>query len=115
MAMEFHRGRMIDHIHLVVRDVAAARRFYASVLAVFGIGIQREGDGWFSADELFVSSGEPLTGRVHLAFQARDRRQVEAFHEAGMAIGAPDNGSRASGPITPATMPLICSTPMETI
>jgi catechol 2,3-dioxygenase-like lactoylglutathione lyase family enzyme len=101
MAMEFHRGRMIDHIHLVVRDVSASRNFYGSVLAVFGIGIDHEGDGWFSADELFVSGGEPLTGRVHIAFQSRDRRQVEAFHETGMAIGATDNGKPGERPYHP--------------
>lgn len=26
--MQFHRGRLIDHVQLVVKDLAAARRFY---------------------------------------------------------------------------------------
>ena len=29
---ELHRGRLIDHIQLVVRDLAASRRFYEAVL-----------------------------------------------------------------------------------
>lgn len=30
--MEFHRGRLIDHVHLRVADVAASKRFYRAVL-----------------------------------------------------------------------------------
>lgn len=30
--MQLHRGWMIDHIQLVVRDLAASRRFYGAVL-----------------------------------------------------------------------------------
>ncbi len=33
---ELHRGRLIDHLQLVVRDLAASRRFYEAVLAVVG-------------------------------------------------------------------------------
>ncbi|RUZ35288.1 VOC family protein, partial [Mesorhizobium sp. M7A.F.Ca.US.003.02.1.1] len=29
---ELHRGRLIDHIQLVVRNLAASRRFYEAVL-----------------------------------------------------------------------------------
>jgi hypothetical protein len=30
-----YRGRLIDHLQLVVRDVAASRRFYAAVQVSF--------------------------------------------------------------------------------
>jgi catechol 2,3-dioxygenase-like lactoylglutathione lyase family enzyme len=96
---ELHRGRLIDHIQLVVRDLPASRRFYEAVLAVMGVPISGEGDGFFWADELVVSSADSpvalvqLTGRVHLAFQAPDRQTVNAFHEAGIAAGGRDNGA----------------------
>ena len=32
MTTELHRGRMIDHVHLVVGDLAANRRFYRAVI-----------------------------------------------------------------------------------
>jgi len=89
--MEFYRGRLIDHVHLVVRDVAASRRFYTAVLDVFGIPVEG-GDTWFAADELYISSGDPLTGRVHLAFQAPDTAAVRRFHEVALASGGRDNG-----------------------
>lgn len=99
--MEFHRGRLIDHVHLVVGDVAASRAFYASVLGALGISIQRDGDGWFQVDELFVSGGTPLTGRIHLAFQAATRELVDRFHAAGLAAGARNNGAPGERPYHP--------------
>lgn len=96
---ELHRGRLIDHIGLVVADLPACRRFYGAVLGVLGIPIGGEGEHFFWADELYVSAegseDAPFgpTGRHHLAFQARDRAMVDAFHAAGLAAGGQDNGA----------------------
>lgn len=89
---EWHRGRLIDHVSLVVTDYEACRRFYAAVLAILGVPLV-EGDGYFFADELFVSPGEPATGRAHLAFQAGDEETVHRFHAAALAAGGRDNGA----------------------
>ncbi len=90
---EHHLGRLIDHVHLRVRDLAASKRFYRAVLAALGHELTGDGDDYFAADELFASDdGEP-TERLHLAFQARDRESVEAFHRAALAAGGRDNGS----------------------
>jgi len=88
----WHRGRLIDHVSLVVADFEACKRFYAAVFEVLGVPVN-EGDGYFFADELFVSPGEPLTGRAHIAFQAADRAMVERFYEAALAAGGRDNGA----------------------
>jgi catechol 2,3-dioxygenase-like lactoylglutathione lyase family enzyme len=96
---ELHRGRLIDHVQLVVRDLSNSRRFYAAVLDALDIPIGGEGDGFFWADELFVSTADSqgaegrLTGRHHLAFQAKSRAVVDAFHEAALANGGVDNGA----------------------
>ena len=91
--MEFHLGRLIDHVHLRVADLEASKRFYGAVLEVLGRGLTMEGEGYFSADELFVSDdGEP-TARLHLAFQAADRGGVRRFHAAALAAGGRDNGA----------------------
>lgn len=104
---ELHRGRLIDHIQLVVRDLAASRRFYQAVFDTIGIPIAGEGDDYLWADELFISSatsdaaaGE-LTGRHHLAFQSRDRATVDAFHKAALAAGGTDNGAPGGRPYHP--------------
>ena len=97
--MELHRGRLIDHIQLVVRDLAASRRFYEAVFEVIGVPIAGEGEDYFWADELFISTADSkaaagkLTGRHHIAFQAKDRETVERFHKEGLAAGGTDNGA----------------------
>jgi catechol 2,3-dioxygenase-like lactoylglutathione lyase family enzyme len=105
--MELHRGRLIDHLQLVVRDLPASRRFYQAVFDTLGIPIAGEGDTYFWADELFISSADSeaaagqLTGRHHLAFQARDRATVAAFHSAALASGGKDNGAPGERPYHP--------------
>jgi catechol 2,3-dioxygenase-like lactoylglutathione lyase family enzyme len=105
--MELHRGRLIDHVQLVVRDLAAAQRFYAAIFDVLDIPIGGTGDDFFWADELFVSTpgskaahGQ-LTGRHHLAFQARDRGMVENFYKAALANGGKENGPPGERPYHP--------------
>ena len=96
---ELHRGRLVDHVQLVVRDLKASKRFYEAILEVLNIPMGGSGDGYFWADELFVSTKESeaaqgaLTGRCHLAFQARDRAMVDAFYKAAMAHGGKDHGA----------------------
>ena len=95
---ELYRGRLIDHIQLIVRDIDASRRFYEAVFAAIGIPIAGDGKDYFWADELFISTADSeaaagkLTGRHHIAFQTKDRAMVDAFYEAGLAAGGKDNG-----------------------
>lgn len=104
---ELHRGRLIDHLQLVVRDLEASQAFYAAVFDVLGVPIGGSGDDYFWVDELFVSTADSeaaqgaLTGRHHLAFQARDRAMVDAFHEAALAHGGTDNGAPGERPYHP--------------
>ena len=104
---ELHRGRLIDHIQLVVRDLSASRTFYEAALGALGIPIGGADEGYFWADELFVSSADSLaaqghlTGRYHLAFQARDEAAVKAFYDAALAHGGKDNGAPGPRPYHP--------------
>lgn len=96
---ELHRGRLIDHIQLVVRDLPASRRFYTAIFESLNIPIGGIAEDYFWADELFISSSSSvaaqgvLTGRHHLAFQAQDREMVDAFHAAALSAGGKDNGA----------------------
>ena len=104
---ELHRGRLIDHIQLVVRDLPASQAFYGAVFEVLQVPMGGTGDGYFWADELFVSTAGSeaaqgvLTGRHHLAFQARDRAMVDAFYRAALASGGKDNGGPGERPYHP--------------
>lgn len=98
-AQEIHRGRLFDHVQLVVRDLAASQAFYTAVLQALQVPLGGADEGYFWADELFVSSADSpaaqghLTGRTHLAFQAQDRAMVDAFYRAALAHGGTDNGA----------------------
>ena len=93
------RGRLIDHLQLVVRDLNASKRFYKAVFDTLGIDIGGEGPGFFWADELVISSTDSpasqgkVTGPTHLAFQSPDRQTVDRVHAAALAAGGKDNGA----------------------
>lgn len=96
---ERYRGRLIDHIGMVVRDFAASKAFYTAVFKALNIPIGGSDERNLWADELFISTSDSdeveghLTGRIHLAFQAQDRAMVDAFYRAAIAQGGRDNGA----------------------
>ena len=104
---EVYRGRLIDHIQLVVADLAVSRSFYSAIFDVLKIPVSGEGEGFFWADELVVSAADSeaaqgvLTGRHHLAFQAMNREMVDLFYKQALAYGGKDNGPPGERPYHP--------------
>jgi catechol 2,3-dioxygenase-like lactoylglutathione lyase family enzyme len=91
--MIYHRGRLIDHVHLRVTDLAASKRFYRAILAALGIDPSYESDEAIGFDELWIDAADKAgPSRVHLAFQAPDQDTVKRFFEAGLKAGGRDNG-----------------------
>jgi catechol 2,3-dioxygenase-like lactoylglutathione lyase family enzyme len=89
--VEYHLGRVLDHVHLRVHDVAVSRRFYEAVLGALGRDVMG-GDGYFYSDELFVSDDGRPTQNMHIAFQTDGPEAVARFYEAAIAAGGRDNG-----------------------
>src|SRR4051794_1757094 len=106
---------MIDHIGLRARDahgVQTLKTFYAAVLKTLGYEVLREfsaadnigyigvGMGMEGKPDFWIgtTTAAPMepSGHMHLAFVAKDRAAVDAFHRAALAAGAKDNG--APGP-----------------
>ena len=88
---------MIDHISIGVRDIAAAKKFYAQALAPLGYTVMMEfpegtGLGAEGKPDLWLVQRDPGAGN-HVAFVCRDRQTVDAFHEAALAAGGTDNGA----------------------
>ncbi|MDO9413547.1 MAG: VOC family protein [Pseudolabrys sp.] len=106
-AHELHRGRLIDHVQIVVDDLDASKRFYEAVFKVLDIPVVVQKEGFFWADEFVVSqtdsaaSAGRATGRCHVAFQAKDEKTVEAFYKAALANGGKDNGAPGKRPYHP--------------
>lgn len=106
-AQEIYRGRLIDHLQLVVKDINTSKKFYTAVFKTLNIPLGGEAEDYFWFDELFISSKESqaaqghYTGRTHLAFQAKDEAMVKAFYEAGLKHGGIDNGGPGERPYHP--------------
>ncbi|HYP78545.1 MAG TPA: VOC family protein [Polyangiaceae bacterium] len=104
---KLYRGRLIDHLQLVVRELSVSKRFYEAIFAALEVPIGGQGEDYFWADELFVSTKESraaqgkLTGRVHLAFQAPSREVVQRCYQAALEAGGIDNGEPGERPYHP--------------
>jgi catechol 2,3-dioxygenase-like lactoylglutathione lyase family enzyme len=104
---------MFDHLGIVFRDLQIAGSFYRTVLGPLGIKLTEDhtgadGTGWlvFSTGErespfFVVAAGRPsfwsdehevARSPSHFAFRAPSRTAVDAFHRAGLAAGARNNG-----------------------
>ena len=96
---------MIDHVGITVSDIGKSMAFYLQALGALGyvlcknsprsasFGVQ-EGLGK-SADpggDFWISEGTPMTPRIHVAFNAASRVDVDAFFALGLAVGGMGNG-----------------------
>lgn len=87
-----------DHIGFSVGNFLASRDFYVRALAPLDIAVLHERDDWASFGEngrslLWIGAGDTPPGPLHIAFRARDRAAVNAFHAAGLEAGGRDNGA----------------------
>ncbi|MEM7544139.1 MAG: VOC family protein [Pseudomonadota bacterium] len=94
---------MIDHITFGVRDHGRSAAFYDLAFAPLGVarlldltedqsgGVKVSGYGddrpWF-----WLAEEKATTGLLHIAFQAKTRAEVDAFHAAALRAGGVDNG-----------------------
>lgn len=92
---------LFDHVHLRVADLEASTAFYAAVLEPLDVPLLLDlADLKGFANLALSADGEP-TARAHLAFMAPSREAVDAFHAAGLAHGARDNGAPGERPYGP--------------
>lgn len=101
----------IDHTSLSVSDFAAAKTFYAAALAPLRMSILKEypasvtgnvdvaGIGPDGKPFFWLADAGKTTPRIHLAFRAETRAQVDAFHKAALAAGGTDNGAPGLRPL----------------
>jgi catechol 2,3-dioxygenase-like lactoylglutathione lyase family enzyme len=94
----------IDHTSLSVSDYEAAKAFYAAALKPLRVEVMMEfpadvtgsvdvaGLGSDGKPFLWLANAGRTSPRVHLAFRAETREQVDAFYAAAIAAGATDNG-----------------------
>lgn len=97
---------MIDHVGFAVADAERSRLFYEKALAPLGITLimsvtpeQTEAGGTahgFGSDGkpyFWFGDNERVGEGTHVAFEAKTRADVDAFHRAALAAGGADNGA----------------------
>ncbi|MEM8787839.1 MAG: VOC family protein [Pseudomonadota bacterium] len=91
---------MFDHVEFQVSDIAAARRFYTTLLLPVGVteiffdpDAGALGMGAEDIVRFLLTQGAPTTPRMHLCFTAPDRAAVDQGHAAALATGGRDNGA----------------------
>jgi len=87
---------MIAHTSLPVSDYHKSKTFYNEALAPLGYSNNMEygeaagfNDG--KNTDFWISKGK-TTVPLHVAFEARNKDQVHAFHKAALAAGGRNNG-----------------------
>jgi catechol 2,3-dioxygenase-like lactoylglutathione lyase family enzyme len=95
----------IDHLGMQVGDYSRAVRFYRRALAPLGISIVMQvtkeesgsyegaGFGREGKPSFWISAGQRMVPRLHVAFLADTRAAVDRFFEAALAAGGVDNGA----------------------
>ena len=96
------RAAFLDHIVVMVRDLAASQAFYEAALAPFGARVVDYGEiglgiGPEGSEDLGLRTGEQLAP-MHIAFLAADPATVDAFHAAALDAGGTDNGAPGRRP-----------------
>jgi len=85
---------VLDHVTIGVRGLEPSRAFYDAALAPLEIPVSR-GDEFYEWGGFSISltGGRAVTRRAHVAFAARSRAHVDAFHRAALGVGGIDNGA----------------------
>ena len=93
---------MFSHVTLGTNDWARAKPFWSAVSEALGLPLlfEREGGiayGELTGPKIFVGpafDGAPATSGngTHVAFLAKSRAMVDAFHSAALANGGSDEG-----------------------
>lgn len=91
---------MFDHVKFGVTDLSASKAFFLKALEPLGVAVVAEGLPAYGVELcnegkaslcLFLTEERPA--HLHLAFKAKNRQQVEAFHRAAREAGGKDNGA----------------------
>ncbi len=89
---------IIDHIGFGVSDIEKSKDFYIKSLEPLGITLIREegnnvGFGRENKAPFWFGPNSDASKKIHIAFVAENRAQVDEFYKAALAAGGIDNGA----------------------
>lgn len=97
-------GGMIDHTGVVISDPKKSRDFYSRALSPLGYQVMMEipmeftggkvvlGYGAPPKADFWTAEGTPNSPKIHVAFRAANRKEVDEFYKEAIAAGGKDNG-----------------------
>lgn len=87
---------MIEHVSFPVKNFKKMQKFYAAALKPLGYKVQYEFPGAAGFKEGGHTSFWVIKSKaginMHVAFQAKNKKAVQAFFQAALKAGAKDNG-----------------------
>ncbi len=91
---------MIAHASINVSNYETAKLFYKTVLANVGYEFTADHPEWKAGGYMeggqtsfWIAQREAPITEGHVAFEAKNKEQVEAFYKAALEAGAKDNGA----------------------
>lgn len=93
---------MFDHVGIRVSDRAASRRFYDTVLAPLGHRRDHTTEHFDEWEDFGIAQADetrPVTRRLHVAFVAGSRDDVDAFWRTGTSAGYRSDGEPGPRPV----------------
>ena len=95
---------MLNHVKFGVSDYAASKALFLKALEPLGVSVVSSANGGCvelspkGKASLCLYQTEQKPARLHLAFTAENRQQLEAFYRAALEAGGKDNGAPALCP-----------------
>ena len=100
---------IFDHVDFAVVDLTVSRIFYETVLATLSIepfmdikteeGREGTGYGSLKGEQFWIGGGNAVKGRMHIAFAAQSRAEVDEFHRAAINAGGVSKGAPGVRPV----------------
>ena len=92
---------MFDHVKFGVSEYATSKAFFLKALEPLAVSVVSEGPPTYGVElcppegkaSLCLFQTEEKPARLHLAFTAENRQQVDAFYRAALEAGGKDNGA----------------------
>lgn len=89
---------MFDHLGFGVTSLAESKAFFLRALEPLGVSVAMEGPygvgmGQNRKPSLWLHETNERPARLHVAFAAESRGQVDEFYRAALAAGGKDNGA----------------------
>ena len=92
---------MFDHVTIRVSDREASERFYDTVLPAVGLEKAHSGEHfaeWGDFSLAQATRDKPVTRRLHIAFRAPSRAEVDEFWRIGTEAGYRNDGPPGERP-----------------